>query len=313
MSTPYQQQPYHPQQPPQAPSPQAQAPWAAQSAQPQQAQQPQAQWAQQAQAQATGHPQQYAQSAQVQPAQAQLAQQQAYQAQQQALAQQQAQQQALAQQQAYQAQLAQQAAPAQQQAPWAQGATPPAQAQWGYAPSAPAGPQGTGNGFQQATSGYAAALTGGQGAAGWMNGLVAGGLAAEEPPAENLKKATMFALLSVPLGMVLAAVVSYVSWEMAVPRAIVAAPGAAAGFAAVWLFLRKVDQISQKGLIRLVVVGVMAAVGLLAAAAGADMFYITSQGLGEYASEMIQSSAKWYVLFVVGNFGGLFGALRTLR
>jgi len=131
-----------------------------------------------------------------------------------------------------------------------------------------------------------------------------------------MRKGFMLALLSIPVGMVLAAVVSYLSWG-GVPYYVFLAPGAVAGYASVWLFRRKVDAISWKGLVRLAIVSAVSGVALVGGALIGDTAYITSKFGSEHISLLLSAVIKdnvvWYAMFIVCNFAGLFGALRTLK
>ncbi|MCL2423333.1 MAG: hypothetical protein FWD11_05480 [Micrococcales bacterium] len=135
-----------------------------------------------------------------------------------------------------------------------------------------------------------------------------------EPPASDLRKGFMLAFLSVPVGMVLAFAVSYLAYPIGMPRAALAAPGAVAGFVAVWLFRRKVGDVTMKGLVRLVIIGVVQGLACIGAALAADVVYLTGAFGSEYVAQaltaVIQSSLAWYAIFVACCFGGLYGALR---
>jgi len=146
-----------------------------------------------------------------------------------------------------------------------------------------------------------------------LNGIVAGGLRADEPPAADVKKGTTFALLAVLAGVVLAVVVSFVSWNVSIPGYIIALPGIVAGYGSVWLYLKKVSHVSKKGLVRLIALAVVSFVLILAASAGTDVFYITSHGGGAFIMDIFRENLTWYLVLVVGTLVGTAGALRTCK
>jgi len=132
-----------------------------------------------------------------------------------------------------------------------------------------------------------------------------------------MRKGFALAFLAVPVGMVLAFAVSYLSYNVGIPRFAFVAPGIVAGFGAVWLFRRKVGDVTTKGIVRLAIVGVVSAVFLVVAALAGDAVVIMGEVGSQYLVEgliiVVKANVVWYALFAVCNFAGLFGALRTLK